>query len=57
MIDMNRNISEKRLSLAMVEVRLACLLVDYRNRPGILTKLQEQREALIALRRRLEKAE
>ncbi len=53
----NQNNSEKGLSLAMAEVRLACLLVDYRDQPRILKKLQQQREALVVLRRRLENDE
>lgn len=39
-------------SLAMAEVQLACLLVDYRDRPEILRELHKQRDALMALRRR-----
>jgi len=54
MMDMGRSISEKCLDLAIIEVRLACLLVDYRGRPAIVKKLEEQRVALLALRRRLE---
>ena len=54
MMDMNQSMSEKLLNLTMAEVRLACLLVDYRGRPAIVKKLEEQREALLGLRHRLE---
>ena len=57
MMGVNQNNSEKGLSLAMAEVRLACLLVDNRDQPRILKKLQQQREALMVLRRRLENDE
>ena len=56
-MDINRKTSEMGLSVAMAEVRLACLLVDCRDQPRILKILQQERKALVALRRRLENAE
>lgn len=47
---MTANMIEMETSLAMAEVRLACLMVDCRDQPDKLELLEQQKAALAALR-------
>ncbi len=47
---MTANMTEMETSLAMAEVRLACLMVDCRDQPDKLALLDQQKAALAALR-------
>ena len=49
--------SEPEISLALAELRLACLMVDFRDEPEMLRVLAKKRRWLAALQRKRAAAE